>query len=184
MNIKPENFIITDFNSVFVAKNAKGNVIELKNRYCSCFIVTFSGSIRFSYEGGSIVADSGQPVFIPEGLAYKNECIEEAESLVFNFHTLNKYTAPAALSSVSHAFAKEKYEEIEKAHILNTDENKMTVLCALYSLASALFSQKVNNSSSDKIINKAKEYICLNYKLSSLTVSQVASECFISEIYL
>ena len=115
IDIITENFIIAEFNSIFTATNTEGKIIELKNRYCSCFIVTFSGSIKFSYESGSVVADSEHPVFIPEGLTYQNECVEDAESLVFNFHTLNKYAEPIVLSSVSHRFATEKYGEIEKA---------------------------------------------------------------------
>ena len=184
IDITTESFIITEFNSIFTANNTKGKIIELKNRYCSCFIVTFSGSIRFSYDGGSVVADSAHPVFIPEGLTYQNECLEDAKSLVFNFHTLEKYADPMVLSSVSHRFAAEKYEEIEKALFLSTAENKMTVLCELYSLASRLFAVSEKLSPANIVIKKATEYICSNYSHSELTVSQVARECFVSEVYL
>lgn len=179
-----ENFIIAEFNSIFTANNTKGKIIELKNRYCSCFIVTFNGSIKFSYEGGSVVADSEHPVFIPEGLTYQNECLEDAESLVFNFHTLNKHTMPMVLSSVSHRFVIETYDEIEKALFLGTAENKMTVLSELYSLASRLFAVNEKPSHGNAVIKKATEYICSNYNNSELTVSQVACECFVSEVYL
>ena len=184
IDIKTENFIITEFNSIFIANNTEGKIIELKNRYCSCFIVTFSGSIKFSYDGGSVVADSEHPVFIPEGLTYQNECLEDAESLVFNFHTLEKYAVPTVLSSVSHRFATEKYEGIEKALFSNAAENKMTVLGELYSLASRLFAVSEKRSPGNVAIKKATEYICSNYSHSELTVSQVARECFISEVYL
>ena len=184
IDIKSEDFVIVGFNSVFIANNTKGKIIELKNRYCSCFIVTFSGSIRFSYDGGSVVADSEHPVFIPEGSTYQNECLEDAESLVFNFHTLEKYAVPKVLSSVSHRFATEKYEAIEKALFSSAAENKMTVLGELYSLASRLFAVPKKHSPSNVAIKKATEYICSNYSRSELTVSQVARECFISEVYL
>lgn len=184
INMKAEDFIIAEFNSIYIANNAGGRIIELKDRYCSCFIVTLSGSIRFSYDGGSIVADSEHPVFIPEGLTYQNECLEEAQSLVFNFHTLRKHETPTVLSSVSHRFAVEKYEEVEKALLSSTAENKMIVLCALYSLASRLFAVPEKLTAGNVTIKKATEYICSNYSNSELTVSQVARDCFVSEVYL
>lgn len=184
INIKAANFIITDFNNIFTANDHKGKTIEIKNRYCSSFIVTLSGSIRFTYANGNIVADSNHPVFIPEGLTYKNECIEDAKSLVFNFHTLERYAKPCSLSAPSYRFAEEKYKEIEKALVSGNTENKMSVLSTLYALAAKLFSTRQKLSAGNETINKATEYICLNYALSNLTVSQVARECFVSEIYL
>ena len=182
--MNPKNFIITEFSNIYEANNVKGKILELEKRYCSCFIITLYGSIRFSYDGGSVVADSCHPVFIPEGLSYQNECLEDAKSLVFNFHVLNKYNAPMILSSVPHGVATEKYNEIEKALLHSTAENKMTVLCELYSLASRLFSEPEKTTSGNITINRATEYIRLNYSHRDLSVAQVARECFVSEIYL
>ena len=179
-----ENFIITEFNCIYTANDAKHRLLNLKNRYCSCFIVTLSGSIRFTYEGGSMVADSEHPVFIPKGLTYRNECLEDAVSLVFNFHAQTEPNAPAVLSRISHRFAAEKYREIEKAQLQSTTENKMAILCELYSLASKLFAISETRSPADETVKKATEYICANYSKSELTVSQVARECFVSEPYL
>lgn len=179
-----EDFIITKFNNIISTKNTAGNAFELKKRYCSCFIVTFSGRIRFSYSDGSIEADSEHPVFIPEGLTYRNECLEDAVSLVFNFYTQKEYTKPTTLSPISHIFAKEKFEEIEKASLSNTAENKMTVLCALYALASRFFAFSEKSSFGDVVVDKAMEYIRTNYGKCDLSVSQVAREVFISEVYL
>ena len=78
----------------------------------------------------------------------------------------------------------EKYKEIEKALVSGNTENKMSVLSTLYALAAKLFSTRQKLSAGNETINKATEYICLNYALSNLTVSQVARECFVSEIYL
>ena len=44
------------------------------------------------------------------------------------------------------------------------------------------FSEK--SSFGDAIVNKAMEYICSNYGKCELSVSQVAREVFISEVYL
>lgn len=182
MNI--ENFIITKFNNIFTANNQKGKLFELKNRYCSCFIVTLCGSIKFTYDGGSVVADSTHPVFIPEGLSYINECLEDAKSLVFGFHTLDEYQFPSVLSGVSHRLAAEKYEAIEKALISDTPESTMLVLGELYSLAARLFSVAEKFSTGDIIIKKATEFIYSNYNAATLTVADVAGNFYVSEIYL
>ena len=134
-----EELIITKFNNIFTANNQKGKLFELKNRYCACFIVPLDGSIKFTYGGGSIVADGSHPIFIPEGLSYTNECLEDAQSLVFSFHTLGQYQAPTVLSRVSHTFARETYEAIEKALISGARERSSVVLRELYSLAASLF---------------------------------------------
>ena len=177
-------FVIKKFNSIFSAVNAKGKIWGFENRYCSCFIVVFSGCLKISYDGGYIMADSTHPVFIPEGIRYKNECLEEAKCLVFNFHTIEAYAEPMELSSISHRFATEKYEGIERALRLNTPESKMIVFSELYELAATLFSLSQKLSSSDVIVNKAAEYIRTNYGLRELSVEMVAHECFVSEVYL
>ncbi len=182
MNV--EDFVIIEFNNIYTANNQKGKLIELKNRHCSCFIVTLSGSIKFTYEGGSVVVDSTHPVFIPEGLSYINECLEDAQSLVFGFHTLDKYQFPFVLSHISHRLAEERYEAIEKALMSGAREKSMLVLGELYSLAALLFSASEKLSSGDVIIKKATEYIYSNYSDPTLTVSAVAEQCFVSEIYL
>ena len=184
MLVNSENFIITRFNNIFTANNQKGNLFELENRYCACFIVPLVGSIKFTYEGGSMIADASHPVFIPEGLSYINECLAEAKSLVFSFHTLEKYRLPAVLSRVSHSFAKETYDKIENARISGAREMPMIVLQELYSLAASLFSVSERLSPGDEIIKKATEWIHANYCDPTLTISAVARQCFVSEIYL
>ena len=110
-----QDFIITRFNNIYIANNQKGRILEQKNRQRSCFIIPLSGSIKLICNGETTVTDCQHPVFIPEGLTYTNVCIEEAKSLVFNFHTLKKYDAPVSLSKISPRLATEAYEAIEKA---------------------------------------------------------------------
>ena len=179
-----ETLTITEFGCIYTSRDTKGRILDLKNRYYSCFIVPLKGSIRFTYESGSIVSDSEHPVFIPKGLTYRNECLEDAVSLVFNFHAQGESNTPAVLSRISHQFAAEKYREIEKAQLQNTSENKMIIFSELYSLASKLFATAAPHSPADETVKKAVEYIRANYSQSALTVAQVARDCFVSETYL
>ena len=178
-----QDFIITRFNNIYIANNQKGRILEQKNRQRSCFIIPLSGIIKLICNGETTVTDCQHPVFIPEGLTYTNVCIEEAKSLVFNFHTLKKYDAPVSLSKISPRLATEAYEAIEKAMISDAPQNTMLILCRLYSLASELFSILHKSASKDVIIKKATEFIYSNYTDPTLTVSLVAKHCFVSEIY-
>ena len=100
-----EDFVITRFNSLFKAHDPKGHKTHFKNRKFACFIITLKGKIRFSCDGGEVIASAGHPVFLPKDLTYVNECLETAESLVFNFYTLHSYQHPLALAPVSDALA-------------------------------------------------------------------------------
>jgi len=82
------DFVITGFDSILYVSDKKGQTVSFESRYASCFIVTKQGEILFTSENGNVIAKSGQAVFIPEGMCYKNECIEAAESYVFNFHLM------------------------------------------------------------------------------------------------
>ena len=81
------HFVITEFVSLFYVYDFKGQKKEFQQRFASCFIITVKGKIRFSHRDGELIAQAGQPVFLPRGLHYVNECLEDAESYVFNLQT-------------------------------------------------------------------------------------------------
>ena len=60
------NFIITEHvDSIFV-KDKKGKKINVGHRSYSCFIITLTGKIKFSFKNGFLIADSLHPVFLPQ----------------------------------------------------------------------------------------------------------------------
>ena len=54
----------------------------------------------------------------------------------------------------------------------------------LYAIASELFIKKETLSASDKVLTEAIEFMMANYHDSSLTVTKIAENSYISEIYL
>ena len=130
-----ETPIITGYHGVYFAVDPRGRRLEFERRYSACFIVTLRGKIRFRYEGGCVTADPAHPVFLPQGLRYVNECLESAESYVFNFYTLRD-GSPAELSAVTAAFAEERYQLLKNAGGLPL------ILRELYTLSCALFSPR------------------------------------------
>ena len=179
-----ENFTIIGFNNIFTSHNAAGAIIDMKKRYCSCFIIVLRGSIRFTHADGSVVADSRHPIFLPQGLTYKNQCLADAESLVFNFYTQDTYSTPISLSPVPPQFAAERYAAIERTMTSASPQGRMTVLSELYALAAKLFTSEQARSSGEIAIKNAMEYLHSHYTQPKLTMSQVAKTCFISEAYL
>ena len=183
-NFITSTFIITRFNNILRAHDQKGKRIEFQCRYSACFILTLKGSIRFTYAGGSVTADPQHPIFLPHGLNYINECLEDADSYVFNFHTLEQYQNPIELAAMPPAFATARYDTIKKYISSGTPQNTMAILSELYALAHELFAAEERLSATDMILKRAAQSMQEHYADPSLTIRSIAEQCFISEIYL
>lgn len=179
-----KDFVITRFISLFKAYDPKGRKRLFENRKFACFIITLKGRIRFSYDGGEVIASAGHPVFLPKDLTYVNECLETAESLVFNFYTLHSYQHPLQLAPVSDALAEEIYERICVKGFSPSLENTLSALADLYALACKLMEGCDEGSAGHPIIEKASEYMRQYCHSAALTVGDVARHCYISEVYL
>ena len=77
--------IIAKFGSAFKVYNRKGFSIFKENRENSVIIVVLRGKIRFTQNEKSVIASPQAPIYIAGGTSYLNECLEDAESLLFNF---------------------------------------------------------------------------------------------------
>lgn len=178
------DFTITKFVSTFYAIDKKGRKKEFENRKFACFILTLKGRISFTSGDVRVFSDSAHAVFLPQGLSYVNECLEDAESIVLNFSTLKSYALPSSLAAVTSARAIECYNAVKKASASLSAQSRMIIFGELYSIAAELFAEKSISRASDAIITKATEYMMENYHKSTLTVREVADYCYISEIYL
>ena len=182
-----EKFIITQYFPPLPAFDKKGHKIDFESRYSSSFIITFSGKIKFTTKQNVYICDKDHPIFLPEGLAYTNECMEDAESVVFNFKTTYFSSEPISLSPVAENIARIKYENIKQAPFLGFPMCDITTLCELYSLAEKLFMGKFKNQNSEashKATQIALEFMMKNYNKSDISSKDIAAACFISEIYL
>lgn len=177
-----ENFAITEFCGTLISYDEKGRKVRFSERKSACFIITLSGKISFSSEFGCVVSDADSAVFLPSGLTYINECIERAESYVFNFNTSINYTKPLAFSSVDRNFVVDCFEKINLFAVQNTLSSRAGILKNLYSLAERLFNEHIE--SKNLIVEKALIYMRKNYAKSDLCLKDIAEYCAISEIYL
>ena len=176
-----ERMIITAVADCFFAKDPRGHKIEMKGRRYACFIVTVKGKIRFTFSDRIIICDKNHPVFLPYGACYRNECLDPAESYVFNFLTKDNHQ-PMLLSPPSEMQVKKTFAQISARHSMSFgDEAK--AIGELYFLMSSLFDVPVL-SQSEKVLKASREYIDHHYASPSLSVKSISEYCFISESYL
>ena len=179
-----EKFVITKFKSLFIAHDLAGRKVNFTNRKSACFIITRKGKIRFTHANGHLTSQPGMPVFLPNGLSYLNECLETAESFVFNFETLNKDYPPQELSAIEDYTLMEYYERI-RFHAETADlSSQILIFEAMYSLAFLLLGSMTTTNTNHPIVSKAIHFISQNYERLDITVSDVAHHCSVSEVYL
>ena len=177
-------FVITQFASLFVAHDSAGRKKQFTNRKTACFIITTKGKIRFTYHGGCLISQDGAPVFLPKGLSYLNECLESAESYVFNFQTAEQYHPPMQLSAVSAGVVSEYYERICAISDSSVLFDRLSIFETLYSLACQLMRNYTKEDEIHPVVAKALLFISQHYESAEITVKTVASYCFVSEVYL
>ena len=176
-----EDFLISEFRGVMCVHDPRGRYLEMKHRHCAVVIVTRSGRIRFTQGDKSFISDSTHPIFIPEGASYINECLEEAESLMFSFRTTRSYDKIATLYPLPIPECSRYYETIKRAEISKKNGYKQKQLAAMYSMLEGMFSapEKAN-----QIALRAALLIRERYSDSNFTCRALASGLFVSEAYL
>ncbi len=175
-----ENFIITGFAGVMRVDDKKGK-INIKNRYAASFIVTVRGKIIFTSRYGRLISDNAHCAFLPKGLDYINECVEAAESYVFNFYTTDDFNVPLQLSHPSEIFCKMCFENINH-HLIYKREN-LLVYSELYLLASKMISEEPK-SETEEILEKVIEFMNANYHNPHIKAADAANAVSVSEVYL
>lgn len=176
-----EKPIITAVADCFFAKDPRGHKIEISRRRYACFIVTVKGKIRFTFSDCVLICDKEHPIFLPYGSRYRNECLDSAESYVFNFLTKDDHQ-PMLLSPSSEMQVKRAFEQISIRHSMSFGDEARAI-GELYYLMSALFTSP-SVSLSEKVLRASLEYIDHHYASPSLSVKAVSEYCFISESYL
>lgn len=179
-----KNFVITKMVNLHFVKDSKGRRVKFDSRACAGFIITVSGKIRFSYAGGELLAEKGSPVFLPGGLAYTNECLEAAESYVFNFQTLEHDAPPLGLSPISEEQIRGIYERVQAEFSSVTLADQLSVLENMYALARLLLRDYESEATTHPVVAKATDYMRRQCHCSALTVGDIAEHCYVSEVYL
>ena len=177
------SFTVTDFVSALLVKDKKGSVIEYNCRYAAAIIATRYGRIRFTCGDTVLYADKDHSVFLPQGINYVNECLDDAESIVINVLFLDGEHQPFQCRCIPFDEALEYYQALKSA----SSENLPVARCRIFEGVYALLGRMLENleeHSGNPIIEKAILYMNNHFGESELTVSGVAEHCHVSEIYL
>lgn len=177
------HFVITENLIPFYIHDPKGRKQEFLRRRYSGFIITVKGKIRFTYRGGELIAQAGQPVFLPYGLHYINECLEDAESYVFNFQTLQTHE-PMQLSPVSDTLAADTFERIREHALVPSLHSNLAIMEVMYALTQQLLRACDEPETTHPAIAAAIRYMRKHYHRADLTVREIAHQGNISEVYL
>ena len=137
--MKQPYLLIEQFQNVLYIHDKKGRVVHFTDRYASCFILTLKGKIKFTFADISITTDSNQGIFIPQGADYRNECLEEAESIVINFYAALPIPSPCPLKALSKQTAMRYYKNLQEKALEKSESAHYDMLAELYSAAHLLF---------------------------------------------
>ena len=147
-------FRIQNFENIIYINDKKGNTVTFESRHASCFIITLTDKIRFTFEDAVIESGESGGIFIPEGIAYKNECLEQAQSIVINFSLFGS-PAPCKLKPIDPKAAMKIYENISKYSYDKSRYAQYYILSQIYLLASELFDDKQLKGGKQLIAEKA-----------------------------
>ena len=175
---------IERFRNISYVKDQKGRVLHFRSRYASCFIITLKGKLKFTFDGLTVITDSTRGVFIPEGTAYTNECLEEAESISVNFYLSHSVPSPCALKGMNEKWAMDFYREISQKAYESTESAQYDLLSLLYRLAFLLFEDDSPKSVKLCLAEKALSYMQSEAARSDLQISEVSACCNVSSVYL
>jgi AraC-like DNA-binding protein len=179
-----KNIRIEKFKNIIYVKDKKGRVLSFQSRHASCFIITLKGRLKFTFDDRIIITDRTQGIFIPEGVAYTNECLEGAESITVNFHIANSNVSPCILSSMNEKWAMDFYREICQKAYENTERAQYYLLSKLYQLAYLLIRTDHKKSAKEILAEKARSYMQSELARQSLQIDEVAAFCNVSAVYL
>ncbi len=182
--MKQDPIRIEKFENISYVKDRQGRVLSFQSRYASCFIITLKGRLRFTFKDQTIITDSAHGIFIPEGSAYINECLEAAESISINFSLSKPITAPRPFGGLNEKLALRLYEEISEKAYENTENAHYYLLSRLYQLAFLLFKNESPKSEKERLAEKALVYMQSEFKRTDLQIDEVAAFCGMSAVYL
>jgi len=174
--------IIVQFVSSLKVCNKKGFRYAKENRECSVIIIVLKGKIRFTSNGQTVIAAPDAPVYIPSGTTYLNECIENAESLLFNFKETKHRHTILSLSHIEQQTALRIFERISILKSQNSASAVAEVLSLLYDIVRNGYAESVSRER--MLIKPALAYIELHFCDPDITVSQLADLCCVSAVYL
>ena len=175
--------IILQFLYAIRVQNQTGFRLRQTGRESTVLIIPLRGRIAFTQDGRTVMADAKTPVYIPRGAAYLNECIEEADSLLFNICDTPHSTQIIPLSTVEEERARAIFARVCALQAQKNNRNAAETLSLLYRLIRDLYREEAESGSAT-LLAPALELAELRFADPALSIRAMADACHVSEAYL
>ena len=161
----------------------QGRRLEMRGRYASALIVPLAGRLRFTQNERTLIADAQRPIFEPEGACYLNECLLEADSLLFGFHAVQ---APADILPLRPIDADAAWGFCERLELLAAHTSPVArarMLGETYALLGELL-REGRTGCADELLSPALRLMAEEYARPSLSCAELARAAHLNEAYL
>lgn len=175
--------ILTESLGVMRIHDRQNRRLEMRGRYASALIIPLSGQLRFTQDGCAVLCDPSHPIFVPEGACYLNECLQEADSLLFGFHALNTPPDIRMLQPLDGRRAQEICRRMELLAAQGAPD-RLAMLGELYALLSLLLDEGEAPGRADRLLEPALRRMAEEYAHPGLSCAQLAQAAHLSEVYL
>lgn len=175
-------FVITEFLSASKPINHSGAKFQMKERESSALVFPVYGKLEFAWGTKAVVADSGQPILIYEGMTYTNTCFEDAQSFMFNIKLQNNKEGIIRLQPMDKERLKWIYDEITVLNVNPSAKKQSKIFEKLYQLLGECL--PVEEGDYTSLLSRILETVEKSYHKSSFTLDDLAKSCSISKSYL
>lgn len=182
--ILPESIRIRSFASAVNVHDRAPHEILIKRRPNTALIFPMCGRIRFTQDQRIVLASPEQPVLVPEGATYRNECLDDADSLMLNLHMSGIGSEIRALPAPSADAVRAHFYAIQSAAAVNLPETPMLVLANLYLLLEEVIRAARTPTAQEALFAKAAADMERRLQNPALTVHQIAAALPVSDSYL
>ena len=180
-----ERGAITEIKAYSTSSKQKGKVFVPQRDFYS-LTYRYSGKILVEANGESVYSDGGSVMFVPKGVSYNTEIIENMSMAVIHFKLDRdiEFRNPAALKIQDNGI-KQLFESILRNYHVGVDID-FRCMSLLYELFARLEEFRIGNNANKAYerIRAVKEYIEQRYSDPSVYVKSIASEFGISTSYL
>ncbi len=160
------------------------NCVWMNNRYASGIVVPKCGCIRFTENGRSVLCDKDHPVYLPKGATYKNECLEDADSCLFNFEAESVYDRITVLPKADIHLADIVCRKLIGLYGRASQGSEYAVLEQHNRLLDGMFSFHAEGDPPLRLERQAADYISEHFGNCELNCRTAASFLGVSEVYL
>ncbi len=170
-----EKMTVTDLE-VYRGFFGKTKEIYVNGRSHHSLSLRLSGDVRFEIDGKKYQSTPNMITFIPAGVSYKTQIVEDGEMIFIHFNTIEEIKKPF-FKEISDD-AQRIFTEIFESYLTNR-ERRFKILSLFYSLVDMITAPK---ELVPKNIRRVKNYIDKNFS-DDISVSSLAESIGISEVY-